>query len=137
MRTPISIEIKNQVLNYYKQNVSILGIAKHLKISRESVTRVIRQGVWDGIIEPRRANFGKPRPPKGQGNGRKYTYVKRGYDNVRGCKCLPPEKQAELLADYQAGMKYTDLMAKYGIWQKQIKAIVDRAGCLIIYSSLM
>lgn len=129
MRRPLSEEIKGKVIYYYKQNVALAGIAKYLKISYSSVERVVRQAVWDNEITPRGKNFGKSRPAKGEGKGRQYYYEKKGYDNVRGCKCLPPDKQEELLADYKAGMTYADLMAKYGIWQKQIKAIVDRAGC--------
>ena len=114
-----------QIIELYKCGVGIGKIADETGVTKDTVTRVVRRAVEDGLVEPRRPTAGKPRPAKGQGKG--YTYEKKGY--FTGIRSLPFEQQKELVDDYtNKGMGYKDLMAKYGIWQKSIKHILKVWG---------
>lgn len=121
-RQPIPDDIKMQVADLYKKNITCQAIANLLGISLPSVTKTISQFVKQGILEPKKANFGKHRLPNGMGN----KYVKKGYNPHN--KKLTTEQENELLKDYfEKNMTYKQIMAKYNLWQGSIKIIIDKA----------
>lgn len=121
-RQPIPDDIKMQVADLYKKNITCQAIANLLGISLPSVTKIISQYVKQGILEPKKANFGKHRLPNGTGS----KYIKKGYNPHN--KKLTIEQEKELLRDYfEKDMTYKQIMAKYGLWQGSIKIIVDKA----------
>lgn len=120
-RQPIPDDIKMQVADLYKKNITCQAIANLLGISLPSVTKTISQFVKQGILEPKKANFGKHRLPNGMGS----KYVKKGYNPH---KKLTIEQESELLKDYfEKNMTYKQIMTKYNLWQASIKIIVDKA----------
>lgn len=121
-RQPIPDDIKMQVADLYKKNITCQAIANLLGISLPSVTKTISQFVKQGILEPKKANFGKHRLPNGMGS----KYVKKGYKPHN--KKLTTEQENELLKDYfEKNMTYKQIMTKYNLWQASIKIIVDKA----------
>lgn len=123
MNKSISKDVEQQIIELYGAGVTVSQIMEQTGVSNSTVTRVAREAIMRYKLEPRRANFGKPRPSKGEGKG--YHYEKRGY--ACGSRKLTEEQQKEIVKDYKNGMTYTEMMEKYGVWQKTLKSVIDRA----------
>lgn len=120
-------EIKDKVYEMYKKGFENKEIANLLGISLNSLSVIIRQGVAEGKIKPKRENiFGKTPTRTGQGK-----YVKKGY---RPHRKLDQEQENNLLIDYfENNFTYKQIMEKYSVWQTTIKRIIDNAIKLGIY----
>jgi len=125
MQKKLREERNAKIIEMYKDGVETGAIAKQFGVITDTVTRIVRKAVQDGLVQPRKSNFGKPRPPKGQGKG--YTYVKKGYKT--GCRKLSVDQQKALIDDYtNNGLTYLQLMEKYNIWQKTVMHVLKVWG---------